>query len=354
MIWEVDFLPVGESNGDAICIRYSESGDRWHLHLVDGGYRDTGEKIIRHIRDNFGADWHINHLVLTHADNDHAGGLIDVMGKMRVLNLWMNRPWLYAEEIIGNFHGNFGKYGLEDAIKDRYDGLVQLEELALQQGTTIREVFQGAQIGPFTVLAPSRQRYINLIPDLDKTPKKYSSFASLAKSLSSLRESVKDWVDEHWNLETLSSDPESVSASNETSVVQMGIFGDQKVLLTADAGPQALNEAADYAEACGLRLPFPRYVQVPHHGSRKNVTPKLLDRLVGPKMEQGARYGVAFCSVGSEETDYPRGQVNNAFIRRGYPVWVTKRFVISQRAGTDLRHGYASAEPIPWSSKVKA
>jgi hypothetical protein len=40
----------------------------------------------------------------------------------------------------------------------------------VKQGTKIHDVFQGAQIGKWRVLAPSRDRYIRLIPDLDKTP----------------------------------------------------------------------------------------------------------------------------------------------------------------------------------------
>lgn len=45
-------------------------------------------------------------LVLSHADNDHACGLVGVLEKSDVKNLWMNRPWLYAPQIIDQFHGN--------------------------------------------------------------------------------------------------------------------------------------------------------------------------------------------------------------------------------------------------------
>ncbi|MFT2658082.1 MBL fold metallo-hydrolase, partial [Escherichia coli] len=73
------------------------------------------------------------------------------------------------------------------------------------------------------------------------------------------------------------------------------------ILLTGDAGPVALNEAADYIQANGLYSKgYPNLIQVPHHGSRKNVTPELLNRLIGgivdPNASSNAR---AFCSVGS-------------------------------------------------------
>ncbi|MDI9847640.1 competence protein ComEC [Rhodoblastus sp. 17X3] len=353
MIGEVDFLPAGESNADAICVRYGDQQSGWYLHVIDGGYKDTADTIINHIDEHYGRDWHINHMVLTHADNDHATGLIGVMERKRVLNLWMNRPWLYVDEVSSHFHGNFNRAGLIGAMKARHEYLVRLEELATEQGTVIREVFQGAKIGPFTVLAPSRERYLRLIPDLDKTPQKYSEQAVFTNTWSKLMEAVKEWIDEHWHIETLSNSPEPVSASNETSVVQLGDFNGEKLLLTGDAGPQALNEAADYAQSLGLLNEFPKYVQVPHHGSRKNVTPAVLDRWLGPKMQLGERYGHAFCSVGSEQEDYPRGQVNNAFIRRGYPVWVTKGQSVCQSFGMGMRSGFVPADPLPWSDRVK-
>ena len=64
---------------------------------------------------------------------------------------------------------------------------------------------------------------------------------------------------------------------NETCVVQHAIIEDHRILLTSDIGPGGLNEAADYAYSLGLLKP-PHFVQVPHHGSRRNVTPAVLDR----------------------------------------------------------------------------
>ena len=110
-------------------------------------------------------------------------------------------------------------------------------------------------------------------------------------------------------METLSNDPDPpTSKSNESCVVQLGQFEDRKVLLTADVGPVGLNEAADFAASIGLLSP-PSLVQVPHHGSRRNVTPYGLDRWLGPIKARITKTGTAFVSVGKTKTDYPRGQV---------------------------------------------
>jgi hypothetical protein len=49
----------------------------------------------------------------------------------------------------------------------------RLENVAARKSyqPQIRDVFQGSQIGPFLVLAPSRDRYITMIPFLENTPK---------------------------------------------------------------------------------------------------------------------------------------------------------------------------------------
>ena len=332
MNYEVDFLPVGEGSGDAIVIRYGDDTEGYYLHVVDGGRTETAQTIINHI-NNFYPDYHINHMVLSHADDDHATGLVGVMEKIKVGHLWMNRPWLYASEILHHFHGNFTLQGLIENIKDRHPYLVDLERLAVQNGTLIHEVFQGAKIGEFTVLAPTRARYVNSIPDFGKTPDRYTSATAGSQTfglLRSIAEAAKKWLEERWDLETL---PEEAvtSASNESCVVQYGALNGKGILLTADVGPIGLEEAGNFGAQLGLDRS--KFVQVPHHGSRHNVTPSVLDMWLGPKQPKGAVVGTAICSVGSNKADYPRGQVTNAFMRRGFKVYCTRTKWISHSRG---------------------
>jgi len=356
MPYEVDFLPVGDSYGDAIVIRYGEDGPGYYLHVVDGGRTDTADTIINHINKYY-PGYHINHMVVTHADNDHACGLIGVLKQFEVKHLWMNRPWLYAMETLQHFHGNFTLQGLIDDMKSRHPYLVELEELATAKGTQIHEVFQGATIGCFTVLAPSRKRYIDLIPDFEKTPTSYKAEIETPKFglLKSLVEGAKKWLEEKWDVETLSNNPQPpTSASNESCVVQYATFEDKdnsSVLLTADVGPDGLNEAADYAAILGLTKPY--FVQMPHHGSRHNVTPHVLDRWLGPRKQQGTEVGTAFCSIGANKTEYPRGQAKNAFIRRGYRVFVNRTNTISHYSGPG-HPGFVALTPEPFDNTVEA
>jgi glyoxylase-like metal-dependent hydrolase (beta-lactamase superfamily II) len=111
---------------------------------------------------------HIDHAILSHADDDHACGLIGVLERFSVGTLWMNRPWFYAGHIQRAFHGNFTLQGLVDDIRFRHKYLVALEKIAARKNIPVLPVFQGQTIGPLTVIAPSQDRYVRLLPDLTK------------------------------------------------------------------------------------------------------------------------------------------------------------------------------------------
>jgi beta-lactamase superfamily II metal-dependent hydrolase len=329
---------------------------RWqrgrYLHSVrgvDGAYAETGERIIEHINTHYGRGFYINHMVLSHADNDHATGLVEVMKKMTVKHLWMNRPWKFATQSIPHFHQGYTVDGLIRKMRETHRYLVDLEREAARQGTEIHDVFQGTQIGKFTVLAPSRDRYIRLVPDLDKTPTRMTPGGFLGGVFGEALRKFRDILDETWDIETLSNNPDATTASNETSVVQYAELDGQRLLLTADVGPEGLAEAADFAARLGLKRP--NMIQIPHHGSRRNVTPAVLDQWFGGKVGRGMVVGSAICSVGDGKDEYPRGQVSNAFLRRGYPVYVTCGKPVMHHSGS--KRGWESATPLPFMARVE-
>jgi beta-lactamase superfamily II metal-dependent hydrolase len=355
MGYEIDFLPVGDSNGDAITVRYGTDATGYTIHVVDGGFTDTAKTVIDHIEKYYGAGARIDHMILSHADNDHATGLVGVLEHFEVGAIWMNCPWLYAKDCIEAFHGNYSLDGLVRRMRELHPYLVKIEEIAASRKIPIYAAFQGTNIGQFHVLAPTRERYIALIPELDKTPQSYLEQVAakgIGTIISDALKEAREWVKEKWGSENLADDL-NTSASNETCLVQMGFFDDRRVVLTADVGPIGLIEAADYAEANSLLAP-PRLFQVPHHGSRHNVSRTALNRWLGDPLPEGsANRGTAFCSVGEKKKDdYPRRIVSNAFLRRGYPVHSTK--------GTGKRHsenmpsrGWSSSTPEPFYDEVE-
>jgi beta-lactamase superfamily II metal-dependent hydrolase len=137
--------------------------------------------------------------------------------------------------------------------------------------------------------------------------------------------------------------------------VLYGDFGsNRRVLLTGDAGIVALNLAANWADRSGFPLQQFNFVQVHHHGSRRNVGPTVLNRLLGPIQQQGtpSRF-TAFVSAPKDDDSHPRKIVLNAFTRRGGNVVATQRSTKVYWGGFPPRPGYSSVDAIPLASQVE-
>ena len=75
----------------------------------------------------------------------------------------------------------------------------------------------------------------------------------------------------------------------------------------------------------GSRFKQFRFVQIPHHGSRRNVGPSVLTRLLGEKqLESDASRFSAFVSAPADDETHPRRIVLNAFKRRGGKIIATQ------------------------------
>jgi beta-lactamase superfamily II metal-dependent hydrolase len=342
MPYEIDFLQPGDSNGDAICMRYwSADENRYIIHVIDGGYSSTGEAIVDHVKRYYGNPSTIDHVTLTHAHDDHVGGLSEVFANFKVRDLTMNRPWLYAEQTHKDFHQNFSLTGLRNSIMDGHEALVELQDLAFSQGTRIWDVFQGTPIGAVHVLWPSKSAYIARLADQDRTPQSYAD-SSLRAFVEGAKRAIRR--SESWYQELLSENEVDTSASNESSVIQLMYIDDELVVLTADANPAALHAARDYYEAQNWRHVTPKIFQVPHHGSLHNSTPSSLNRWLGrPRGLFDGVNGFAICSIGKNQWKYPRSRVSNAFIRRGFPVYHTREGGIQYfSAGMPARQGWGA------------
>lgn len=363
---EIEFLPVGDASraGDCIVVRYGEEHD-FKLMVIDGGTIDSGENLVKHLRAHYGHNVVVEHAVLTHADADHASGMRELFKEVRVNNLWMHVPWLLAKQCVQLFKSrNWTPEGLEKAVKAEYDILVEILDMAWGSGTTVRYPFQGEQIGPFTVLSPSIDHYLHLLPQFEKTPEPDQEALErvgmwinkpiksvLAKALESLSALAQKFVDETWQNERLR-EGGVTSASNESSVVlYANLDATRRILLTGDAGIRALTWAADYADVMWMPLQSFSFVQIPHHGSRSNVSPTILNRLLGPIQPQGTVRFSAYVSAPVDDSTHPRKL--NAFTRRGGSVYPTQGIARVHRGGFASRQGYEDAVPFGFSARVE-
>lgn len=351
--FEIDFLPVGTSkSGDAITIRYQIDGI-CQIHVVDGGYQETGDTVVGHINEYYESPDFINHVIVTHPDGDHAGGLRKVLESFNVGTLWMNRPWLYASELIDRFSKFTSIENLEIRLKELYPSIAALEKIAIDRGIEIREVFQGNSIGRFLVLSPSRDRYFELLVQSEKTPDVVKTESMTEEAIGIFEAGLKkvvDFLKAIWGEEKFSS--QETSAENEMSVVQFAELCSKKILLTGDAGRTALTDAADYAPILGLSLPGIDRIQIPHHGSRRNVSTEILDRWLGERLPskpaEGDEAFTAIVSAAIDDEDHPRKAVLRGFIHRGGAVKSTKGKTLRTSHNAPEREGWSSAPSIAY------
>jgi beta-lactamase superfamily II metal-dependent hydrolase len=323
--YELDFLPVHTSkSGDAIAIRY-QLGEHVLVHLVDGGYTSTAENVSAHIKKYYGTT-HIHRVVVTHPDKDHAEGLAPILEEFTVSELWMLRPWAYAQLLLPHFSRYNSAENLAKRLQDDYPYIHELEKIAVRRNIKIREPWQGEDIGPFKVLAPSPARYFDLVIRSEKTPQPAADSAGIfAEAFQAFARAVK-FVKSGWGSERFSD--EDTSNENEMSVIQYAVLNGHKILLTGDAGRGGLTEAADYAPKVGLILPGIDKFQVPHHGGRRNVSTEILDRWLGPRLPQilpeGSETFTAMISSAKEDPEHPRKAVERAMRHRGAFVATTE------------------------------
>ena len=342
--YEIDFLDIGaEKSGDAIPLRYSTAGAT-RIHVTDAGFQDTGTRVVDHVKEYYDSPSSIDAVIVTHPDGDHTGGLPTVLENFHVAELWMLRPWLYADELIHHFKRWSNADSLRRKLREVYPTIAELEEVAIAQGVPIFAPFQGSQIGAFTVLAPSKTRYLDLVASSEKTPE------AIAEEMGRLLRKIVVFVRAQWGEETFSA--EETSAENEMSVIQYANLCGDIVLLTGDAGRGALAEATSYARAAALGLPGIDKFQVPHHGSRRNVSSALLDDLLGEvlpyQLPEGGERFAAIVSASKGDEDHPRRSVLRACIHRGGKVHSTEGGTICTGRNNPQRAGWAAAPKLPY------
>ena len=352
MKFEIDFLPVGngEKSGDAIALRYSsDGGESWRVGVVDGGTKDSGKKLASHIAYYYDTN-KVDFVVLSHPDGDHASGLTEVIDRLEVGELYMHRPWEHVGEIFDRISdGRITIESLKDRLKDGCSNALAVEEKANSEGIPIFEPFSDEleNIHGIRVLGPSREYYIENLPE----------FRAIAEVMEEREEGLFEamgkagrWVIrslvEDWDEELLANpEEEATSSENRTSTVLCLDIGGVYCWLTGDAGVGSLEKAMDKAEEVGINPGSLGFFQVPHHGSKRNLGPDVLDKVIGKPGDREEGSFPAYISASIDGSPkHPSPRVVNALIRRGGRVVATQGKKKCFSVGTPDREGWLPAE----------
>lgn len=360
MGFEIDFLPVGdgEKGGDAITFRYGNlKGERSEqvVVIIDGGTKESGENLVEHLKKYYKTD-QVDLVISTHSDVDHSSGLTAVLGSLKVDGLWMHRPWEHAQDIKDAFRdGRITSKGLKESLKKSLENAYELEAIAKRKQIPIVEPFSDSAKAdqPLVILGPSVEFYESLLPNFRETPEPKDALALPIRLVTAVKE-VINWIVETWGKETLT-DPEEGEASveNNTSVILLLQIERKKFLFTGDAGVEALIGAIKKAENLGISLRDTNFIQIPHHGSKHNVGPSILNRIVGDKLQEEEILKTAFVSTPKKgDPKHPSRKVVNAFKRRGVKHFATMGSAKCYRSHDAPDRGWSNAEPLPFYDQV--
>jgi beta-lactamase superfamily II metal-dependent hydrolase len=345
--YTIDFVGVGEESksGDCIVIQFGDFSNALSLRtvVVDGGFKSSFEKVSKHLTDVLQVK-KIDLVVSTHPDRDHVGGLVQLIEEFDVEELWMHLPWNHNEGLASKFvDGRITDASIAERLRTSLQAARDLQVVAEQRGCEVKEPFTGLSFAScFTVVGPAEDYYEELIPQFDGMPEQQTGMAyfadRMAEGVQALKRMFAFWGQDQIN------DEDTTSARNNSSVITALRIEDRSVLLTADAGITALEGALDYIESKVGPLVY-KLVQIPHHGSRRNVGPSVLNRIFGPTVAEGAVGSSAVACISAAPNGapkHPHQAVLNAVIHRGGTVSVTRGRTLSFSYNAVARSGWTT------------
>lgn len=308
--YEVRFFSVGTETkgGDAIFIRFKDSENKWKVIVIDGGYGESGTKVVNYMQE-LHMDT-IDLMVNTHPDLDHISGLLTIMDSdIKVTTLLLHKPWEDANLKADMFKDNrITNNSVNKRLRENFNKAYELVTKAESKGCYVenRVIVGQTYFDCFTILGPTFSHYQTKLLESDKTPTELDGNPNSTYKKIALK--FRNWINRILPIDWIPN--EDTSAINDTSIISLLQLQDQTILFTGDAGKQGLSEAITY-----FKQHFPdeqvSLLQLPHHGSRRNIDPTLLKQIA-------AKDYFISCPPRGEEDGHPSKRLVNV-IYQMYP-----------------------------------
>ncbi len=285
--FRIEMLPAQQ--GDAIWIEYGTT--RTRRILIDAGPIDAFDDVEAKLKTLPDGDKRVELVVITHVDNDHIEGMIRLFAEKR-------QKWLIApEDIWFNGYRHMHEAGLLGGREgDFLSALLHRRALSLwnkhfnnkavstspRQALPVIELADGMKI---TLLSPSPPKLTNMakkwVRDVDKHGLKPGDLdGAWDQLLNHTKLHPKDGIlggpagiDEALRKQ-LKTDQ---SAANGSSIAFLAEFEGKSCLFLGDAHAAIIANAIQTLIPAGEQRLKVDAVKVSHHGSRNNISKKLLD-----------------------------------------------------------------------------
>lgn len=293
-VFRLTMLPASE--GDSLILSYGPdetAGSLRHM-VIDGGRKKTWPHLQAELSKIAARGEAVELLLLSHIDADHIDGLLE-LAETAQLPLIPKAVWFNSYDQLKGLvpPGTIGPKGVRAA--DAYT-------LALKaRGWPLNTEFGGKAIHVEARPAPFDFAGLKLTlvsPNRAKLWKMWTEWEEWRQTHGGLQAKGKRAFPATLDVETLSA-PSGLdgTAPNGSSIALIAEYAGKRVLLGADAHPDALvtSLAALIGSGVGTGKTVPLdLVKLPHHASRANVTRELVELLDCPRFAistSGAVFG---------------------------------------------------------------
>jgi beta-lactamase superfamily II metal-dependent hydrolase len=272
------------------------------LVLIDGGNKGSADTIRSFLRSRDVT--YIDHIVCSHPHDDHAGGLIDLVKDptLEFGKAWMHMPWLHVDTDAAKH--DLSKTALRtraNIVKKSLQTAEDLYSALNSRSVPVEEPFDGKHVGFLKICGPTKYYYEQLLNEFTDASK------LVEQTMNDIFYGFMDAVEKFASSDALEDNP-TTSPENNSSAILRAEHGGESYLFTADAGAQALEKAKFWHSLEGCK-----WMQIPHHGSRRNITTKLIEHF---------RPATAFVSADGSDK-HPNPAVVDAFKKVGTEVFST-------------------------------
>lgn len=295
----LEMIDVGK--GDAIIVDLRDHLNRSIALVVDGGCGEQAQNVISFLRTHHASS--AKFYVSTHSDTDHIGALPDIIRTVGGVGFALNDPRDFdpSGSIITR-----ARTELSTDHRDLFHGALERIDAVKAAAAAVGANHRSwtASLNPVFTWGPWSVYVVG--PTLDHFREVWFTPGQLNNLYTSDDENV---IANHRRLGTsVLDDGIDTCGLNNQSIMLLIEGPNQKILLTGDAGMRAIRDAA------GIRnLQFLTLLDVPHHGSRRNLDTAIINHL-----------RPAMSLVSSPGTDkHPRSEVVRALQAVGSRVYST-------------------------------
>lgn len=271
------------NKGDCIIIEYGEASEQ-HYIVVDSGmgklcYRQL-KKFINEVSSNKKI---IDLMILTHYDNDHINGFLNLA-----------KDGMISSKTVKCFWMNYG-IKMSKQLKNR-----NVLTFSINNSTCETSVGQGKELGQFltdsgigfkpciisenvysinkaviTILSPSKKQLINLLDEIKINngcliiDEEENNLCETAGTTSDFTNSIGELINKKFE--------EDDSVSNHSSIAFLFEFKSFKILMLGDSVPSQIVKSLKlmgYSKENKLKLD---YCKISHHGSKQNTSNELIE-----------------------------------------------------------------------------